>query len=167
MLFRSDEHCRWFVEACIDIFKPDFILTEHTLWLNVMPGEFEKRLKGLGIDGLPFNKYTGYWLNVLRLYDIPYIGMDYCPPDGKLSTFIKVVTESDLATSFTPREARMLQVLQEYYPQGKVLLQVGDTHLRESADFFEGDGSPLMKFAIEHSTEVAVFRLSKIYQEMP
>lgn len=163
----DDDYCKWFIQMAIDLCRPDYFLTEHTQYLNVQPGEFEKRLKTLKHDGLPYNKYTEYWLTVGRLYNIPFIGMDYLPPDGKLRTFEKVVYEGKLETSFTPREARMVEVLEEYYSKGRILLQVGDTHLRSSPEFFEGDGSPLLKFAQEHSEYVVVFRLKKIYQEMP
>lgn len=167
----DESYFHWFLDKLFNSYKPDYFLTEHLGWETLEGGdkEVEKRLSLIaqGKRDKFFNRYTAKMLKIVENSDTPVIGIDYKPPSGKLEDFLKEVDETPIEKSFIKREARMVEVLKKYYAKGGfILLQVGDTHLRESDEFFENGASPLMKFALAHKDEVAVFRLPKKYQEI-
>lgn len=167
----DEPYYEWFIEEAMKLFNPDYFLTEHTQYLNVKPGEFLTRLDNLGKDGLPYNKYTKRWLTIGMKYDIEFIGMDWCPPDNNPDTFADTVYgEVDdltaLRKSFKLRERAMLDNLIKYSKLGKVLLQVGDTHMRTTDNATLGI-SPLAQYGISNAKSIGMFRLPQQYQEAP
>lgn len=162
----NDDYCRKFIEQLIKEFNPKYFLTEHTQYLSVYPNEFKKRLDTLGKDGLPKNNYTEYWLKIGMKYNIPFIGMDYKPKNNELKDFEKVVYKDNMVKSFKLRETDMCKDIHLYSKKGKILVQVGDSHLRTTKSKYFGDASPLYtEFASRE--DVTIFRLDRKYQECP
>lgn len=152
----------------IQDFKPDFYLTEHIQYLNVMnKEEFEERLANLGKDGLPYNMFTRKFLEMGKNLGVPFIGCDYIPPDDgrdRKKDFEYTVYEMDLEESFKIREADMLKIIKKYANKGKVLASIGDTHFRGKVSDDFGPLSPLTEHYANRE-EALIMRLPVGYKQ--
>ena len=172
----NDYYVEQFVKLAAKLMKPDYFLTEHTQWLDVHYSELSKRIIGLGRDGLPMNKFTGKLLKNLK--DINFkgtvIGMDYDPTSSPVKlprekVFERVVysDEYSIPESFKLREVYMLQAVRKYgVPHNKILVQVGDSHLRSTSSSFFGPPSPLITGLQFSGLKISYFRLLSKYREV-
>lgn len=142
---------------CLNEFKPDYFLTEHIQYLTLSNNEErEEYLKLLKQNKVIHNYFSERWVtNLLSYPEIEMIGMDYKAKTQR--DFEQVVYEGDLIESFIIREQEMLKNCIEYSKKGKVLVQVGDTHLRTQACVELGEGSPIVDY-YKQVKECSIFR---------
>ena len=138
----SDMHTVEDLERIRDVlllYKPEYFLCEFLLDDRVM-NKKEAKIRidkaGRGEKCDPYFNISYYRMAVD--VDIPFIGID-------LDVRYVMKDKEKLKESFRIREARMVEVINEFRVKGNVVVFVGDTHLRTIATNELGPISPIQK----------------------
>jgi hypothetical protein len=135
--------------------KPDYFLCEFLLEDRVMDKkQAKKRLDAKGKGKLCDPEFNISYYILAYETNIPVIGIDL---DSDLGTLYKkdYYKNRDIKESFKRREKRMVEVIKEFKDKGKIIVFVGDTHLRTIKTDQLGPISPLQK---EFSKEAIIIR---------
>ena len=153
----EDTYIEKLILHSLDKFKPDYFLTEHIQYLTLTNNKERKHyLDKLKKDQVIHNKYSERWVNhLLKFPNVQMVGMDYKAKTEE--EFNQVVYIGDLIESFILREDAMLKDCIKYSNLGRVLVQVGDTHLRTKPCEELGGSSPLIHYYTAKE-ECTIFR---------
>ena len=151
-------------------FRPDFLL--HEILINLVLKNKQDKLKYLDLvrNDVDIPECEPMYPNLPTLElinrlddDLPCIGIDYTPNWKNISPlklsviFAKEKTTGIYKQSFSIRESRMLYVIKRYMKYGKrMVVVVGDTHLRTIKTKELGDISPIHKFFAEQSDALII-----------
>ena len=121
----------------IKVFKPDYILAEALADYKLHTTEDKKTHLSKDVEEHYYYEYTQHWVELSLKTNIPFIGIEYVKWDEKTYEGLSRVE------SFATREKHFLNMIKTYSRLGKVIVVVGDTHLRTIKTKELGPVSPL------------------------
>lgn len=158
----GERHGQWedlsLVKHLIETMNPKFVLVE-MLGDAVLSDMSDKRLFArYPVSKLYYGDMTKLWSNIALEHDVEFIGIEYTDLMGKPKAM-----RDDLVVSFKLRERHFMKMIDQYAKRGKVIVVVGDTHLRTIETVELGAISPLyLKYINDESSAIIRSQIGEI-----